>query len=476
METSRVPSGIRGLDEILRGGFVEGLSYLVRGGPGSGKTQIGLHFLTEGARLGERVLFVSLENSEELLQAAFASLPYDFERIAFVSLVQRAEKSGEVYSLFSPSDLEQDSQMNGLMAAIDQHKPQRLFVDGFSQMRLLSPNEFQFRRQVLSLLAHCYEQGITTVFSSEVSGDIGDVDLQAMTHGVITLRLSVETGRTLEVSKTLGSAYAEGRHGMTLTSEGVKVFPRLVPIEHGRAFTHDSMPSGIPALDKMLGGGIERGTVTMITGPNGVGKTTTGLQFMIEAARRDERSVLFTFEEERAPLLARAEALGQPVRALIEAGSFQVVAVEPLLLSVDEFTWMVRAEVDAGTRMVMLDSLSGFRMSLKSADMVERLHALTKYLERVGVTVLIVNQMEKIISADLSVTDYGVSYLADNILLLRYVEMGSEIRRTIGVLKKRMGDFEKTLREFTISEQGLQLGEPLVGMQGLLTGLPSKAE
>ena len=124
----------------------------------------------------------------------------------------------------------------------------------------------------------------------------------------------------------------------------------------------------------------------------------------------------------------------------------------------------------------MLDSLSGFRMSLKSADIIERLHALTKYLERVGVTVLIVNQMEKIIARDLSVTDYGVSYLADNILLLRYVEMGSEIRRTMGVLKKRMGDFEKTLREFTISDQGLQLGEPLAGMQGLLTGLPRKAE
>ena len=237
METARVSSGIRGLDEILHGGFVEGLSYLVRGGPGTGKTQLGLHFLTEGARLGERVLFISLEHSEELLQAAFASLPFDFERITFVSLVQRSEKSGEVYSLFSPSDVEQDSQMNRLMATIDEHRPQRLFVDGFSQMRLLSPNEFQFRRQVLSLLAHCYEQGITTIFSSEVSGDIGDVDLQTMTHGVINLRLSVETGRTLEVTKTLGSAYAEGRHGMTPHFGGCEGVPSLGP-DRARSRVH----------------------------------------------------------------------------------------------------------------------------------------------------------------------------------------------------------------------------------------------
>lgn len=473
---ARVSSGVPGLDEVLRGGFIDGLSYLVRGGPGTGKTQLGLHFLSEGARRGEPVLFLSLEHTSELFHTAFASLPFDLDAIPFHSLIEKVEGSGEVYSLFSPADVEQGSQMTKLLSAIDRHKPQRLFVDGFSQTRLLSPNEYQFRRQVLSFLGHCHDSGITTLYSSEAPEDLGDVDLQFMSHGIITLRLSPEMGRSLEVSKSLASGYSEGRHGMTLGEEGVRVFPRLVPGEHVRGFTHETISSGIPELDSMLHGGISRGTVTLVSGPNGVGKTTTGLQFMVDAARRGEKSVLFSFEEEREMLLSRAEAIGQPVREMIEANTLEVVDVEPLLMSADEFAWMVRRYVDEGVSVMMLDSLAGYRMALRGEGLAARMHALTKYLQRMGVTLLIVNEMEKIISTDLSVTDYGVSYLADNVLLLRYVEMGSELRRTMGVLKKRMSDFEKTLREFSITPQGLRLGEPLVAMQGILTGLPHKGD
>lgn len=476
VESKRVSSGLPGLDEILRGGFVDGLSYLVRGGPGTGKTQVGLHFLSEGVRLGEEVLFLSLEHGEDLFRTAFTALPFDLDDIPFVSLVQKLEGQGEVYSLFSPSDVEQGSQMTRLIAAIDEHKPQRLFVDGFSQIRLLSPNEFQFRRQVLSFLMYCHENDITTLYSSEAPEDLGDIDLQFMSHGIITLRLSTEAGRSLEVSKSLASGYAEGRHGMTLTSSGVEVFPRLVPSEHTRAFEFEEIRSGIPALDEILGGGVYRGTVTMISGPNGVGKTTTGLQFLVEAARRGERSVLYSFEEEREGLIERAAVLGQPVHELIEQGTLEVVTIEPLLMSADEFAWTVRKSVEAGTRIIMLDSLAGYRMALKGEELAARLHALAKYLQRVGATVFIINEMEKIISTDLSVTDYGVSYLADNIMLLRYIEIGGELRRSMGVLKKRMSGFEKTLREFEITETGLRVGEPLKGMQGILTGLPSKAE
>lgn len=472
MEHNRVSTGIVGLDEVMRGGLIEGLSYLVRGGPGTGKTQIGLHFLSDGARAGERVLFLSLEHTRELFETAFAALPFELDKIDFVSLIQQVDDPGELYSLFSPADVERGSHMAQLLHAIEEHEPARLFVDGFSQTRLLSPNEYQFRRQVLSFLGYCHDRGITTMYSSEAPEDLGDVDLQFMSHGIITLRLNIELGRTVEVSKSLASAYSEGRHGMTLTPAGVQVFPRLIPIEHIHTFTPRTVSSGIAELDDMLGGGITSGTVTMISGPNGVGKTTTGLEFMVAAAKRGERAVLFTFEEEREMLLARAEAIQQPVRELVERGTLEIVSIEPLLLSADAFAWKVCEYVDAGAKFVMLDSLMGYRMALKGEELPSRMHALTKYLQRMGVTVFIINEMEKIISSDLSVTDYGVSYLADNIMLLRYVELDGELRRTMAVLKKRMSDFEKTLREFKITGEGLIVGEPLSGMSGVLTGLP----
>lgn len=475
MEQERVSTGISGLDDILRGGFVRGLSYLVRGGPGTGKTQVGLHFLTEGARRGERVLFVSLEHTRDLLETAVASLPFDFEQIPFVSLVAHAD-SGQIYSLFSPADVEQDSLMKRLTDAIEEYRPERLFVDGFSQLRLLSPNEFQFRRQVLSFLAYAHRGGITAVVSSEAPNETGDIDLQFMSHGIVTVRLDVEQGRSIEVSKSLASGYAEGRHALTLDADGVHVFPRLVASEHGRDYEIDLAQTGIGELDTLLGGGLERGTITLISGPNGVGKTTIAIQLLLAAAQRGEKAVMYALEEERDQVLKRAEGVGQPLREFSAKGLVDIEFIEPLALTADEFSWRVRDKVNAGASMLMIDSLTGYRLTLKGGEIVSQLHALSKYLQRMGVTVLLLNEMEKIIATDLSVTDLGVSYLADNIMLLRYMEVEGRLERSMAVLKKRLGDFEKTLRQYQITSDGVVVGEPLTAMRGVLTGIPEKLE
>jgi circadian clock protein KaiC len=259
---------------------------------------------------------------------------------------------------------------------------------------------------------------------------------------------------------------------MRLTKNGIRVFPRLVSEAYGRKFTVEAIPSGIPELDELLHGGLERSTITIISGPTGVGKTTLGLQFMKEIAGRGERSVVYTFEEWEETLLRRSASINIPVQNMVERGTLSVVQVEPLSYSPDEFARMVRQDVEENnTKMVMLDSISGYKLSLRGDKLVTHLHALCKYLQNNGVAVLLVNEVEYI-TGDFRATDYGVSYMADNIIFLRYLEMEGELHRAIGVLKKRLTDFEKTLREFEITRYGIKVGKPLSNLRGILSGVP----
>jgi len=259
---------------------------------------------------------------------------------------------------------------------------------------------------------------------------------------------------------------------MQLSGKGMEVFPKLLPEAYGREFVAETIASGVPELDELLHGGLERGTVTIITGPSGVGKTTLGLLFMKEAAGRGERSVVYTFEEGLETLLARCEAINVPAHAMMERGTLDMVKVEPLQFTPDEFARLVRREVEEQkARIVMLDSIAGYRLSLRGEDLVTHVHALSKYLANMGVTVLLINEVEAI-TGEFRATEVGISYLADNIIFLRYLEMQGEMRKAIGVLKKRVSDFEKTLREYEITRYGVKVGRPLTGLRGILSGRP----
>jgi circadian clock protein KaiC len=264
-----------------------------------------------------------------------------------------------------------------------------------------------------------------------------------------------------------------GRHAMRITDDGLVVYPRLTPGAHRREFTPEQVSSGVPEIDEILNGGIERGTVTLISGPTGVGKTTLGAQFMKEAAGRGERSVVYQFEESRTTFMSRCANVNIPVQQMIERDTLQFREVEPLTRSVDEFAQMVREEVEEeDARIVMIDGTEGYRLSLRGeGDIVRELHALCRYLKNMGVTVILVVEISDVVG-DFRVSEQNVSYIADNILFLRYLEVQGEIQRALGVLKKRMSDFEQTLREFQITEHGIKVGEPLTNLRGVLSGTP----
>jgi circadian clock protein KaiC len=477
MSRHRLSTGISGLNEVLYGGYVPGRAYLVRGGPGTGKTTLGMHFLTTGAATGEPVLFITLAETVAQLRKTAEGLGFDAQGITFLDLSPTSDFFAQVqtYDIFSPAEVEREPTTQRIVEQVETLKPQRIFIDSMTQFRYLASDPFQFRKQVLSFLRFLVERGITVLFTSEHSLEAPDDDLQFMSDGVISLNFN-EGDRTLGVSKFRGSGFRDGYHSLRLTNSGIQIFPRLLPKASERTFTPESISSGIPEIDELLHGGIERSTITIVSGPSGVGKSTLGLQFLKEAAGRGERSVIYTFEEAKETLMHRAEGINIPVHAMQERGTLAIVQIEPLHYTPDEFANLVRQEVEQQqARIVMIDSISGYRLSVRGDNLTPHLHALCKYLQNMGVAVLLINELETIM-CEFRATEIGISYLADTIIFLRYLELRGELRRVIGVLKKRMTDFEKALREFQISRYGVKVGNPLSQLRGILTGVPEWPE
>ena len=473
MPQDRLSTGIPGFDEILHGGLIPGRAYLVRGQPGTGKTILGLHFLSSGAEAGEKSLYITLGESAEQIRTNAEALGFDLKGIAFLDLSPTSQFFTEIqtYDIFSPAEVEREPTTQQIINQVETLKPQRIFLDAMTQFRYLSPDAFQFRKQVLSFLRFLREQGATVLFTSEGSEEAPDDDLQFMSDGVIHLTFSSEE-RSVSVSKFRGSDFRSGDHSMRLTQTGMEVFPHLMPQVYSQEFALEVLSSGVPELDELLHGGFERSTITIISGPSGVGKSTLGLQFMKEAAGRGERSVIYAFEERKETLLHRCEGINIPVHAMIERGTLSVVQIEPLHYTPDEFANLVRYEVEQQkARIVMIDSISGYRLSVRGNELVIHIHALCKYLQNMGVAVLLINEVETI-TGDFRPTEIGISYIADNLVFLRYLEMEGELRKAIGVLKKRMTDFEKTLREFEITRYGIKVGKPLTNLRGILKGSP----
>jgi circadian clock protein KaiC len=471
----RISTGIAGLDEIVRGGLLPGRTYMVRGGPGVGKTALGLHFLADGAARGEPVVFLSHGSSRESVELDAASIGVATEGIRFLDFTPTADffAESQSYDLFSPADVERESFTAQLVEQLEAIRPTRVYLDALTQVRHLASDLVDFRRQAHAFLRFLVAGGATVVFASGSSDRATDEDLQFMSDGVLNLDYSATLGRMLTVSKLRGSGFRLGTHSTKIDDAGFHVFPRLVPEAFGREqIEGDTIPSGIAELDRMLSGGIERGAVTMITGPTGVGKTTLALQFVVEAARRGERCVVYSFEETEQVLQRRSTGIGMPLAELTESAAISVVPIEPLHYTPDEFALRVRREVERQTAQVaVIDSTAGYRVSMQGEELLPHLHALCKYLRNMGVTVILIHEIAEI-TGEFRATSLDASYLADNIVFLRYVELEGELRRVVGVLKKRTSDFEKTLRELQITAQGIKVGGPLAGFRGILTGLP----
>ncbi|WP_430503752.1 ATPase domain-containing protein [Haloparvum sp. PAK95] len=475
----RLSTGIAGLDEILNGGVIPDRSYMLRGHAGAGKTIVGLHFLEAGIEADETSLFINLEEDLSDLKANAEALGFDTEAIEFLDLSPSADvfTQDQSYDVFAASEVEQEPLTEQIVEKVEAVEPDRVVVDPITQLRFLTSDDYQFRKQVVGFMRFLKQHGATVLFTVQETKSLPTEDLEFITDGTVVLE-SASYGRTVRVPKFRGSGTKSGDHAYRVTSEGVRVFPALSPGSHVQDFTADQISSGVPEVDELLHGGVERGTTSIISGPTGVGKTTLGTQFMKEAAGRGERSVVYLFEENKKTFVNRSKAINIPVDDMMERGTLEVNEVEALEMSPQEFAARVREEVeerDAG--IVMVDGISGYRLTLRGDEegMLPRMHRLGRYLNNMGVTAIFIDETENI-TGDFSATQQNISYLADNIVFLRHLEMGGELRKAIGVLKKRTSDFERSLRRFEITSHGIKVGEPLTGMRGILSGTPELVE
>jgi len=253
----------------------------------------------------------------------------------------------------------------------------------------------------------------------------------------------------------------------------VRAFPRLVSSEHRVPFVRDAVKSDSPELDMLLGGGIERGSSTLILGPAGTGKSLLTLTYAVAAAKRGETSALFIFDEERGLLFQRAKGLGIDLQDLVDRGMLYVQQVDAAELSPGQFTQMVRTHVEENSaRVVIIDSLNGYQASMPEEQaLILHMHELLQYLNRQGVSSFLTVAQHGLVGDMKSPVD--VTYLADSVILLRYFEARGRVLRAISVIKKRTGAHENTIREYRIGRNGISLGEPLADFQGVLKGIPT---
>lgn len=479
----RIPTGIPGLDEVLNGGLIAGRTYLLVGATGTGKTILSLQWLLDGRCRGESGLYITLAEPASELEQNVAGFGWNLEGLQVLDLspaVSREEERGGEYHVFAPAEVEQIPTWQAIYKGIETHQPQRVVIDSVTQLRYLSTDEFQFRKHILGLVNFLNRHGCTALLIFEPIEMEREASVALAVDGVIRLRSEISPNRVIgvrsvAVEKLRGSDYMSGLHPLRITAQGIVVFPHCVEQTDGAQPGREMLSSGIPQLDDLLCGGIESGTATIITGPTGVGKSTLGMQFLSHLAGRGKRAVLYTLEESEASILARCRGVGIPADALVENGVLRIVHVSPMTLYPDEFLALVRQVVEGeGWQVVMIDSLRGYHLAMEQfGSLVAHLQNLKAYCHRQGVTMFLINETEHI-TGDLRLTEIGISYLVDNALLLRYAEVDGQIVRVIACLKKRLGGFQSELRSLTITAQGLQVGEKLAGLRGLLTGVPTR--
>lgn len=472
-------TGIEGFDHILLGGFPRNHVYLLQGDPGVGKTTLGLQFLLEGVRNGETALYVTLSETKRELQAVGKSHRWDVSGVhIFEHLVGEQSIGEDETTVFYPAEVELGETVKTILAEVDRIKPQRVVLDSLSEIRLLAQSTLRYRKQILALKQFFAVRNITVLFLDDRTAEHNDLQLQSVPHGVIELErytpLYGSSRRRLQLVKVRGLNFRDGYHDFAIRTGGIVVYPRLVAAEHRRMVPRDQIASGIEALDGMLGGGIDRGTSTLIMGPAGSGKSALATQYVTAAAKRGEKAAMFLFEESLSSLFHRSAALGMPLEEMVDDGRVLISQVDPSQLQPGEFAHLVRDSVERlGAKVLVIDSLNGFLNAVpEERFLLLHLHELLAYLGQNGVATILVFAQHGLVGPAMQ-SPVDVSYLADCVILLRYFEFQGEIRKAVSIVKKRSGMHETSIRDFRMSTAGLSIGEPLHRFRGVLTGIPT---
>ena len=466
------------MDQVICGGLVSHRLYLVDGNPGAGKTTFALQYLLEGVRNGERCLYVTLSETAEELAAGASSHGWSLDGIEVFELLAEADlDEGNELTMLNPSEVELTETTQLILAAVEQFKPSRMVFDSLSEMRLLAQSSLRYRRQILALKRFFIGRACTVLLLDDRTAEGPDMQLHSIANGVLSLNSSSpsygQIRRELEVRKLRSSNFVSGFHDFVIHTGGLQVFPRLVAANHRERFERSLITSGVAKLDSLLGGGVERGTSTLLMGPPGCGKSTIALQYAAAAAHRGDHAVVFAFDETKAALHARMTGLGIAIPEGAHAGEVMLRQIDPVEICPGEFAHLVREAVETHhARVVVIDSLNGYLNAMPQSNyMTAQLHEILSYLANAGVATFLVVAQSGMVGTNMT-SPIDASYLADCVVMLRYFEYAGCIKKAISVLKKRTGAHEESIRELWFDAKGIHLSEPLLGLRGVLTGVP----
>ncbi len=477
-DADRPQTGIRGLDDVLGGGFARNRSFLLEGAPGTGKTTIAMQFLLAGAAAGERGLYITMSETEDELRVSAASHGWKLDDVDIYELVppETLLTEDQQQSLLYSSDLELGETTRHIFEAFDRVRPHRVVVDSLSEIRLLAQSSLRYRRQILAMKHFFAQRGATVLLLDDLTTEAADKSVHSVAHGVVRLEeLAPEFGsdrRRLRILKYRGNRFRGGFHDFVIRTGGVSVFPRLVSAEHRRKFKRDLLEAESPELNKLLGGGIERGSSVLILGPAGAGKSIMALTFVVSAIERGERVGLFVFDEEIGLLIDRALGLGIDLEAMRKSGHLSLTQIDAAELTPGEFSHRVQESIETfGAQTIIIDSLTGYQASMpEERALILHMHELLQFCNRSGATTFLTVAQHGLFGEMRAPID--LTYLADTVILLRYFEARGEVRRAISVVKKRTSAHETTIREYRMHSSGISLGEPLTDFHGVLRGVP----
>jgi circadian clock protein KaiC len=470
----RLGTGSSPLDMILGGGLPTRSVTVVAGEPGSGKTILALQMLFHHARQGKKCLYFSTLSEPALKTIRYVQAFSFFDpgltedRIAFIDLGSALRDGGP------------EKALQPLIDRVESEGADLVVIDSFKAIHDLLPGSAASRMFVYDLAVGMAAWGATTLLVGEYTvEEIGTAPEFAIADGIVRLtneRQELTAARQFEVLKLRGADYITGRHFFEIGANGLVLYPRV----RGPAITDDPpvdlsdrVTTGIPGLDALLLGGLPRASTTIVEGGTGTGKTLVGLHFLLEGARRGEPGILFTLEETPAQLRAVAKSFGLDVASLEAQGQLVIDYTSPVELLTDRFLdhalWLIK---EVGARRVVLDSITSMALSVVSQRRFRELvYALTKHVRAGGVTLLMTMEVaEQLGTAQL--TGHGVSSIADNLIVLRYVEVQARVGRAVLVLKARGIGHATDLRHFVIDDHGAHVGMRFQDLRGVLTGIP----
>jgi len=478
VEPKRLSTGVEGLDDVLGGGFTRDRVYLLEGSPGTGKTTFALRFLLAGVERGEKCLYITLSESAQELTDVVSSHGWSLDKINVFELLDETGRDPDAeQSILYPSEIELGETVKKITDEISAREPTLVVFDSLSEMRLLAQDPLRYRRQVLALKQFLSLRECTVLLLDDKTSSLADLQLHSICHGVITLQQLTRDygaeGRHLRVVKMRGQKFQGGVHDFAIETGRVAVFPRLVAARYRTRVLHEQVSSGVARLDSILGGGLTRGTSTLLLGPSGIGKTTTAVQCMHAALGRGQRATYYLFDEGSSTLLLRSQSLGMDLTPYVESGQCKVIQIDPADLSTGEFASLVVGAVTRdGASFIVLDSLNAYLQAMPGQSfLLLHMHELLTFLGHRGViTMVVVGQHGAVGNVR---SDIDLSYLSDATLLYGYFEANGAVRSSITALKSRIAENERTIREFRLtSGAGLEIGEPLSTFEGVLTGLP----